>query len=420
MSRTEVQNVARCRACPGTDLITFLSLGHLPLPDALLTREQLTEPEPRFPTDVAFCPKCSLVQLLADVPREVMFVDNYRYYSSFSDQLLAHSRDHVRGLVRDRHLDGGSLVIEIASNDGYLLSHLVEAGVPVLGIDPAPGPAQAARDAGVPTLERLFGRELAAELIVEGRRADVIVANNVMAHVPDLEDFVGGIADLLADDGVVKVENPSVQYLIEQVEFDTIYHEHVCYYSCTSVERLMRLHGLYLNDVEEFLDLHGGTLRWTISRQSGRSERLEAKLADEHARGMLDLAYYSGFASRVTRLRDELHSLIRDLRAQGHSIAAYGAAAKGTVLLNHVGLGADLIDFVVDRNTHKHGRFMPGVHIPIVGTEALVTHQPDDVLLLAWNFADEIAMQQRAYLERGGRFIRPVPAPQFIYAPTVA
>lgn len=405
---------ARCRSCGGQSLRAFLSLGKLPLPDALLRRDQLELPEPRFPLDVAFCPDCTLVQLLGHVDASVMFVDNYLYFSSFSDAVMAHSRRHALGLVQSRKLGPDSLVVELASNDGYLLRNFVEAGVPVLGIDPAPDQAAAAEAAGVPTIAEFFGRRLAWQLVAEGRRADVIVANNVMAHVPDLDDFVGGMAILLADDGVITVENPWVGDLVEHVEFDTIYHEHVCYYSCTAVDNLVAQHGLHLNHVEYFPGLHGGTLRWHVSRDTERSPQAQRWLDLEQQRGLTSFSHYEHFGERVEALRGQLLELLGDLKARGASIAAYGAAAKGTVLLNYVGIDDSLVDFVVDRNPHKQGLHMPGVHLPIVDPEALVERQPDYTLLLAWNFADEIVAQQAAYREAGGRFIRPVPHPEVL------
>jgi SAM-dependent methyltransferase len=388
----------------------------MPLPDALRRADQLDGPEARYPLDVAFCEDCALVQVLADVPAHEMFVDNYLYFSSFSDHLLRHAREHALNLVERRGLGADSLVVELASNDGYLLRNFVERGVPVLGIDPAPGQADAAEAAGVPTLREFFGAELAQRLVSEGKRADVVIANNVMAHVPDLNSFVEGISILLKEDGLLTVENPYVRDLVDKCEFDTIYHEHVCYYSCTAVDALFRRHGLFLNHVEYFPDLHGGTLRWHAGKTEARSEAVLAYLAEERARGLDTFAFYEDFGASVAALRGDLVGLLRDLKLQGKSIAAYGAAAKGSTLINYAGLGPDLLDFVVDRNVHKQGLYMPGLDIPIRDTSALLEARPDYTLILAWNFEREIVEQQSAYLEAGGRFIVPVPQPRIVGA----
>ncbi|MGH9156009.1 MAG: methyltransferase domain-containing protein, partial [Acidimicrobiales bacterium] len=269
MTETAVVGSA-CRSCGRAGLSTFLSLGRTPLADALVAADDDVAAEEHFPLDVAFCPACAQVQILEDVPAEKMFVDNYLYFSSFSDELLRHSRENALRLIAERRLGPTSLVVEVASNDGYLLRTFVEHGIPVIGIDPAPDQARAANEAGIPTLARFFGTELAAELVAEGRRADVIIANNVMAHVPQLNDVMAGIAMLLADDGVVSIENPYVRDLIDHVEFDTIYHEHLLYHSCTSIDRLAARHGLVLNHVENFPRLHGGTLRWILGRSPMR------------------------------------------------------------------------------------------------------------------------------------------------------
>jgi SAM-dependent methyltransferase len=415
-----VSDLPPCRSCGGAALRPFLSLGKTPLADALLTPERLAtldeEPEPTFPLDVAFCPDCALVQITEEVPPQQLFVDNYLYFSSFSPMLLAHSKDHVDGLVAARGLGPDSLVVELASNDGYLLKQFLPHGVRVLGVDPAPDQAAAAREAGVPTVEEFFGVDVARRLREEHGPADVIIANNVMAHVPELNDFVGGIAALLADDGLATVENPWVKDLIDHGEFDTIYHEHFCYYSCTSVDALVRRHGMFLNDVEYFPDLHGGTLRWHIGKVEQVSDRARDLLRAEHEAGVDTFAYYEDFAHRVEQTRSELVALLEGLKADGARIAAYGAAAKGSTMVNYVGLGSQLLDFVVDRNTYKHGTFMPGVHLPVRPVEALLEDQPDYCLILAWNFTDEIVEQQAEYRARGGRFIRPVPHPEVLDA----
>ncbi|MCP4435794.1 MAG: class I SAM-dependent methyltransferase [Actinomycetia bacterium] len=403
-----------CRSCGANDLELFLSLGDTPLADALVKPEDVDRPEGQYPLEVAFCPACSLVQITEEVPADVLFVDNYLYFSSFSDALLQHSRDHALGLVKSRELGSDSLVVELASNDGYLLRNFVEEGIPVLGVDPAPDQARAANEAGVPTVAEFFGPELAERIRSQHGPADIIIANNVMAHVPDLNGFVGGMAKLLADDGIITVENPYVRDLIEHCEFDTIYHEHFCYYSCSSVDALVRRHSMFLNHVEYFPDMHGGTLRWHIGKTEDVSPTAREYLDREAREGLTAFDAYARFGDRVQAIRSGLLELLRDLKADGASIAAYGAAAKGSTLVNYVGIDTQLIDFVVDRNVHKQGLLMPGVHIPIEDPEALVRKKPDYVLLLAWNFRNEIAAQQAEYLDNGGRFIVPIPSPEIL------
>ena len=400
-----------CRSCGEHGLRPFLDLGSTPLADALLDADALDRPEPRYPLRVAFCPDCALVQILDDVDPQRLFVDNFLYYSSWSDKVLDHARRHADQLVEARALDALSFVVEIGSNDGYLLGNFVDAGVPVLGIDPAPGQAAAADAAGIPTRAAFFGLDLARELVAERGPADVVIANNVLAHVPDLNGVVAGIAHLLADDGIATIENPWVRDLVDRVAFDTIYHEHFCYFSTTAVERLVRRHGLTLVDAEYFPDLHGGTVRWSVARAGTIRPSAVALLAEEEATGVTDFGYYADFAGRVQDVRANLRALVGRLKDEGHRLAAYGAAAKGSTLLNCTSIGTETLDFVVDRNPHKHGLFMPGVHVPIRPTEALLEEQPDHVLLLAWNFADEIRVQQAEYLRRGGSLILPVPEP---------
>jgi len=403
-----------CLSCGEATLTPFLALGKTPLADALVKPDADLAAEERFPLDVAFCETCTQVQILEQVPADKLFVDNYLYFSSFSDELLRHSRENALRLLAERRLGPDSLVVEIASNDGYLLRNFVEAGVPVIGVDPAPDQARVANENGVPTMARFFGTELARELVADGKRADVIIANNVMAHVPGLNDVMAGIAMLLADDGVVSIENPYVRDLVDHGEFDTIYHEHLLYHSCTSIQALANRHGLYLNHVDCFPRLHGGTLRWTLSRRDVKSAAATAFLESEVVSGLTTIDYYRDFATKVDEIRRGLRELLEGLRAEGKTIAAYGAAAKGATLVNTCGLTTDLVEFVVDRNVHKQGLLMPGTHQPILDVSALLERKPDYVLLLAWNFKDEIAAQQQEYLAGGGRFIVPVPTPEVL------
>jgi SAM-dependent methyltransferase len=405
--------ITGCRSCGSRELRQFLDLGKTPLADALVEHEALDVPENTYPLTVAFCPACSLVQILETVPPGELFGDDYPYFSSFSDALLEHSRHNVEALIESRRLGPDSLVVELASNDGYLLQYFQRAGIPVLGIDPAPGPAQAARDRGIPTLGEFFDADMALRLVNEGRSADVIIANNVLAHVPDQNRFVEGMAALLATDGQVVVEVPYVKDLIDHSEFDTIYHEHHCYFSVTSIVALFGRHGLCLNHVEHH-PIHGGSLRLFLGRTSEQSESVQRYLAEESGGGLTAAEYYEDFAARVEGVRVDLRSMLRSLKREGNRIAAYGAAAKGATLLNYTGIGTQFLDYVVDRNVHKQGKYMPGVRLAIRPPEALLEDQPDYLLLLAWNFRDEIVSQQADYARRGGKFIVPVPEPAVI------
>jgi len=413
LSFTAKCHSAQCRSCRRQELLPVLNLGQMPLSDGLLTAEQLAAGEQRYPLEVAFCPNCSLVQILETVPPETLFCEDYPYYSSFSQALLEHSQENAVELIQQRNLGPESLVVELASNDGYLLKNFIARGIPVLGIDPAEGPAMIATSIGVPTLNAFFGKELAARLVHEGTRADVIIANNVLAHVADTNGFVEGIRVLLKEDGVAVVEVPYLRRLIERCEFDTIYHEHLCYFSMTSLDSLFRRHGLYINDVRE-LTIHGGSLRLYAESAENVGEAVRSILADEAAAGIDSYEYYKGFSAKVDALRQSMRKMLAGLKSSGKRIAAYGAAAKGAIMLNYIGVGTDTIDFVVDRNTHKQGKFMPGVHIPIHEPDRILKDMPDYVVILPWNFKDEILSQQALYREKGGKFIVPVPWPEVI------
>jgi SAM-dependent methyltransferase len=381
----------------------------MPLTDAYVRPEHEHGPEPRYPLDVAFCAKCSLVQILQGVPPEQIFRE-YSYYSSVSRTLLEHSRIHAQDLIARRRLGPDSLVVEVASNDGYLLQNFAKAGIPVLGIDPAAGPASAAEVIGIPTLQDFFTSDLATRLRSEGRQADVLLANNVLAHVPDPNDFVAGMSIILREDGIAEVEAPYMKDLIDDLEFDTIYHEHLSYFSVTAAKSLFERHGLSLNRLRHF-PIHGGTFRFTLGRYVDVSEAVRALLIEDRAAGLTGFDYFRDFGRRVTRLQKQLKGLLLEFKSAGKRIAAYGAAAKGTILLNSCEMGPELIDFVADRSPYKQGMFMPGVKIEISPPERIMQEMPDYVLLLAWNVKDEIVKQEAEYLERGGRFIVPIPRP---------
>ena len=398
-----------CRACGSAELSLVIDLGLQPLANNLLAPEDAAADEPRFPLDVRVCEKCWLLQLGFTVPPVRMFSD-YVYFSSFSEHMLRHAAEAAERYTAEKSLGEKSFVVEVASNDGYLLKNFVRRGVPCLGVEPAANIAEVARKAGVPTLCEFFGQQTAERIRAEQGPADLILGNNVFAHAPDINDFVAGIKALLAEDGWAILEFPYAVDMLQKVEFDTIYHEHIFYLNLTPLIPVFARHGLEIFDVER-LEIHGGSLRIFVGhagRQPVKAAVLSA-VAKERALGVDGLAFYAQFNNAAERVRAELSRFLDEQQAAGKTIAAYGASAKGSTLLNYLGQPSGHIRFIADRSTYKQGKLSPGMHIPIVSQEALAAQRPDFALLLVWNFAEEIIAQQQAYLAAGGVFVTPIP-----------
>jgi len=396
-------------------LKSLIDYGETALSDRILSRAELNEPEIRVPLTLVQCTECSLVQIRETVEPEVLFFSDYPYFSSVSPALMRHFGESAAEILTTRELGPESLVMEAASNDGYMLRHFREAGIPVLGIDPAEAPVRRAREVGVDTLNAFFTQELALQLVREGKHADIFLANNVIAHVADLNGFMEGVATVLKEDGLAVMEIHYVVSLVDHCEFDTVYHQHVCYYTVTALSRLFRRHGLFLNDVRR-IPIHGGSIRLFVEKRESVSDSVRELMAMEADRGVLDGSYFMAFTQRVTDVRSNLMTLLDRLKGEGKTIAGYGAAAKANTLLAYCGIGDQYLEFIADLNPYKHGKYMSGNRLPILPPEAVTEHQPDYLLILAWNFAEEIMKQLSDYSAAGGRFIVPIPEPKILVA----
>ena len=402
----------KCRHCHSELTLSLIDLGSAPPSNAYLTSETLHKPEKWFPLRVLVCGQCWLVQTEDFAQADDLFDEDYAYFSAFSSSWLAHSERYVTEMVRRFSLNQQSHVVEVAANDGYLLQYVKERSIPCTGIEPTASTAKAARAKGIDIIEEFFGVNLAKQLVTEGKQADLTGANNVLAHVPDINDFVGGFTALLKPSGVATFEFPHLLNLIELNQFDTIYHEHFSYLSLSAVQRIFAANGLTIFDVQE-LPTHGGSLRVFSQRTDTGSEVISDQvpllLQKEESAGMLTTAYYTGFQGKAEKVKDDFVTFLIEAKCQGKTVAAYGAAAKGNTLMNFAGIRPDLIRFVVDKNPAKQGKFMPGSRIPIVDEQRLLIEHPDYVVILPWNLSVEIRHQLAYVQEWGGKFVSAVP-----------
>ena len=404
-----------CRFCQNPLTCEFVDLASSPPSNSFLRAEQLNEPEIFYPLRVFVCEKCFLVQIDEYKKAAEIFDESYAYFSSFSKSWLEHSRKYVEAMCERFGFDENSQIIEIASNDGYLLQYFKEKNVPVLGIEPTLSTARAAREKGIETRTEFFGAELAEKLVGENHSADLLLGNNVLAHVPDINDFVAGLRIALKPGGVVTMEFPHVLQLVENTQFDTIYHEHFSYLSLHTTQKVFAAHGLEIFDVEE-LSTHGGSLRIFAKRAENELHKttanVETLLTKEERFGLTDIKYYLGFQPKVDKIKLDLLAFLIEQKKNGKMIAAYGAAAKGNTLLNYCGVKKDLIAFVVDASPYKQGLFLPASHIPIVDESYIKREKPDFIIILPWNIKDEIIRQLNYIRDWGGKFVTAIPALQ--------
>jgi SAM-dependent methyltransferase len=399
-----------CRSCGSTSGRPVLDLGLQPLANNLPRPEDLSRPEPRFPLRVAVCDSCWMLQITDIVPPVELFSE-YLYFSSFSDALLRHSKQAVEQHLAQEKLHAGSFVVEVASNDGYLLRNFVASGIPCLGIEPTASTAAAAQALGIPVLREFFGEALGQRLAAQGQQADLIAGNNVYAHVPDINDFTRGLAALLKPEGVVTLEFPHLMRLIEHTQFDTVYHEHFSYLSLGAVSRIFAAAGLRVWDVEE-QPTHGGSLRiygCLAAAQHRTTGRVSQLLAQEQNAGLMQLATYAEFQARADKVKNDLLSWLLEQKRAGRRVAAYGAAAKGNTLLNYAGVKPDLLSYVCDAAPAKQGKYLPGSHVPVLAPASLRQDQPDFVLILPWNIAREVEEQMSFLREAGTKFVTAIP-----------
>jgi SAM-dependent methyltransferase len=409
-------SVAHCRFCKAPLTHTFVDLGMSPLCESYLAADQLNRMEPFYPLHVKVCEQCYLVQLEEYVSPEHIFTE-YAYFSSYSDSWLKHASNYVEMISERFHLGAHSLAVELASNDGYLLQYFVEKGVPVLGVEPAVNVAKVAEKKGVSTLVKFFGCQTAHEMVANGQAADLVIGNNVLAQVPDLNDFVGGIRIVLKPGGVATLEFPHLERLMEENQYDTIYHEHFSYFSLITAEKIFRDQGLVLFDVDE-IPTHGGSLRIHLRHAEDSSKPVTAAVVNVRERevglGLDRMETYTNFGERVKESKRALLELLIQLRRNGKRVAGYGAPGKGNTLLNYCGIRADFVEFTVDRNPYKHGRFLPGTHIPIYPPERIREYRPDYILILPWNLKAEIIAQLAYAREWGAKFIVPIPTARIL------